>query len=84
MLTKTTAALTGALIFVSASALAAQPNRHAPKSPHWSAEASRAFGLSTTGSPVSGPHVFSAGRDQGWDPDGRVRLQLQRDPPFGG
>jgi hypothetical protein len=68
MFTKTTAALTGALIFVSASALAAQPNRHAPKTPHWSPSAGHAFGLATPGSAVSAPHVFSAGRDQGATP----------------
>jgi|1185.fasta_scaffold71889_3 hypothetical protein len=30
------------------------------------------------------PHIFSGGADQGTDPSGLVRMDLMRDPPFGG
>ena len=30
------------------------------------------------------PHVFSGGHDQGTDPSGLVRMDLLRDPPYGG
>ena len=55
-------------IIISAQAFAAQPNRKGPPS--------------STGPTY--PHVFSGGQDQGTDPSGLVRMDLLRDPPYGG
>jgi hypothetical protein len=55
-------------VVISAQAFAAPPNRN---------------GLPSSTGPTY-PHVFSSGHDQGTDPSALVRMDLLRDPPYGG
>jgi hypothetical protein len=55
-------------VIISTHAFAAQSNR---------------YGSPSSTGPTY-PHVFSGGQDQGTDPSGLVRMDLLRDPPYGG
>ena len=63
-------------------ALAQQKHQLSTDVPRWNDSATARTYRSQVYNSVS--HIFVGGRDQGTDPDPRVRLQLQRDPPYGG
>ena len=67
-MTKLSFAFISAAMIFATPALAAQSHRN---------------GIAPTTGPTY-PHVIAGGRDQGTDPSGLVRLDLMRDPPFGG